>query len=69
MSQSATPHTFTAISSKATQAVMVELIQAYQAQTGMLWQVEAVGGVDAARRVQAGEVFDAVILAQDAIDR
>ena len=69
MSQSATPHTFTAISSKATQAVLVELTQAYQAQTGMLWQVEAVGGVDAARRVQAGEVFDAVILAQDAIDR
>jgi molybdate transport system substrate-binding protein len=28
-----------------------------------------VGGVDAARRVQAGEVFDAVILANDALDR
>ena len=69
MSQPATPHTFTAISSKATQAVLVDLTQAYQAQSGMLWQVQAVGGVDAARRVQAGEVFDAVILANDAIDR
>jgi len=48
---------------------LVDLTQAYQAQTGVLWQVEAVGGVDAARRVQAGEVFDAVILANDAIDR
>jgi len=69
MSQPPSPHTFTAISSKATQAVLVDLTQAYQAQTGVLWQVEAVGGVDAARRVQAGEVFDAVILANDAIDR
>ena len=69
MSQPATPHPFTAISSKATQAVLADLTQAYQAQSGMLWQVQAVGGVDAARRVQAGEVFDAVILANDAIDR
>ena len=69
MSQTATPPTFNAISSKATQAVLVDLTQAYQAQTGVQWQVEAVGGVDAARRVQDGEAFDAVILANDAIDR
>ena len=69
MSQPVTPQTLCAISSKATQAVLADLTQAYQAQTGVLWQVEAVGGVDAARRVQAGEVFDAVILANDAIDR
>jgi molybdate transport system substrate-binding protein len=69
MFQTANPHTFTAISSKATQAVLADLTQAYQAQSGRLWQVQAVGGVDAARRVQAGEVFDAVILANDAIDR
>jgi len=31
--------------------------------------VEAVGGVDAARRVQGGEVFDAVVLAADTVDR
>ena len=69
MTQTATPPTFNALSSKATQAVLVDLTQAYQAQTGVQWQVEAVGGVDAARRVQAGEAFDAVILANDAIDR
>jgi len=31
--------------------------------------VESVGGVDAARRVQAGEAFDAVVLAAHAIDQ
>lgn len=32
-------------------------------------RVESVGGVDAARRVAAGEAFDVVVLASDAIDR
>jgi molybdate transport system substrate-binding protein len=32
-------------------------------------QIESVGGVDAARRVQAGEPFDLVVLASDAIDK
>ena len=31
--------------------------------------IESVGGVDAAARVQAGEPFDVVVLARDAIDR
>ena len=31
--------------------------------------VQSVGGVDAAKRVQAGEVFDGVVLAGDAIDK
>jgi hypothetical protein len=45
MFQPASPHTFTAISSKATQDVLADLIQAYQAKTGLLWQVEAaIGG-------------------------
>ncbi len=60
---------FTGISSKATQAVLADLAQVYQTQTGVVWQVESVGGVDAARRIQAGEVFDVVLLASDAIDR
>ena len=34
-----------------------------------LVQIESVGGVDAARRVQDGEPFDAVVLASDAIDK
>jgi molybdate transport system substrate-binding protein len=31
--------------------------------------IESVGGVDAAKRVQAGEAFDGVVLASDAIDK
>ena len=69
MFQPTKPHIFSAMSSKATQAVLADLTQVYQEKTGVLWQVESVGGVEAARRVQAGEVFDAVVLAQDAIDR
>jgi len=53
----------------ATKAVLAELAQAYAAQTGVSVQVESVGGVDAAKRVQAGEAFDLVLLASDAIDR
>jgi len=49
--------------------VLAELSQAYRQQTGVDVQVESVGGVDAAKRVQAGEAFDLVLLASDAIDR
>lgn len=49
--------------------MLAELSQAYRQQTGVDVQVESVGGVDAAKRVQAGEAFDLVLLASDAIDR
>ncbi len=57
------------ISSKATQRVLAELAAAFQAASGHAIAVESVGGVDAVRRVQAGEPFDIVFLASDAIDR
>jgi molybdate transport system substrate-binding protein len=57
------------ISSKATQQVLAQLAAAYQAQTGQAVQIESVGGVDAAKRVVAGETFDVVLLASDAIDK
>ena len=53
----------------ATKALLVDLTQAYLAQTGVSVQMESVGGVDAAKRVQAGEAFDMVLLASDAIER
>ena len=53
----------------ATKAILADLTQAYAAQTGVSVQIESVGGVDAAKRVQAGEAFDMVLLASDAIDR
>ena len=59
----------TGISSMATRAVLAELARAFEQRCGCEVAIESVGGVDAARRVQAGEPFDVVILASDAIDR
>jgi molybdate transport system substrate-binding protein len=57
------------ISSMATRQVLGELAAAYEQRAGCPVQIESVGGVDAARRVQAGEPFDLVVLASDAIDK
>jgi molybdate transport system substrate-binding protein len=59
----------TGISSMATRAVLADLARAYEQRSGRAVAIESVGGVDAAKRVQAGEAFDAVFLAADAIDR
>jgi molybdate transport system substrate-binding protein len=59
----------TGISSMATRALLAELGQAYEQRSGHIVAIESVGGVDAAKRVQAGEAFDAVFLASDAIER
>lgn len=53
----------------ATRQVLAELGAAFEQRTGCTVAIEAVGGVDAAKRVAAGEAFDVVILASDAIDR
>jgi molybdate transport system substrate-binding protein len=58
----------TGISSMATKAVLGELAEAWARASGNEVAIESVGGVDAARRVQAGEPFDVVILASNAID-
>lgn len=58
-----------AISSMATRQVLAELADAFQRRSDCRVTIESVGGVDAARRVQAGEAFDVVILASDAIDK
>lgn len=58
------------ISSMATKPLLADLVALFQAQAPSVQvQVESVGGVDAAQRVQAGETFDAVVLASDAIDK
>ena len=59
----------TGISSMATRAVLAELTELYRAQSQADVAIESVGGVDAAKRVQADEAFDIVILAADAIDK
>jgi molybdate transport system substrate-binding protein len=53
----------------ATRQLLVELVDAFAQRTGGLVDMESVGGVDAARRVQTGEPFDVVVLASDAIDK
>lgn len=60
--------TITGISSMATRQLLTELGARYRAATGSTVSIEATGGVDAARRVRAGEVFDLVILADDVIE-
>lgn len=58
------------ISSMATRQILNELAQAWEAQGGQSIEIESVGGVDAAQRVQAGdEPFDLVFLASNAIDK
>jgi len=57
------------ISSMATRQLLAELAARWQATSGIEVGIESVGGVDAARRVQAGEAFDGVVLAGDAIDK
>ncbi|MBQ0958515.1 substrate-binding domain-containing protein [Ideonella sp. 4Y11] len=53
----------------ATRLLLTDLVQAWQDRGGEPVQIASVGGVDAAKRVAAGEAFDLVILASEAIDR
>jgi molybdate transport system substrate-binding protein len=57
------------ISSMATRQVLAELATQWQSASGIPVNIESVGGVDAAKRVQAGEAFDGVVLASDAIEK
>lgn len=57
------------ISSMATRQLLADLVAEFRKTSSQAVQVESVGGVDAAKRVQAGEAFDAVALASDAIER
>lgn len=53
----------------ATKAVLATLTRAYEDRARRRVAIESVGGVDAAARVLAGEPFDVVLLAREAIDR
>jgi len=57
----------TGISSMATRLVLGELVELFRKKTGWDVEIESVGGVDAAKRVEAGEAFDIVVLASNAI--
>ena len=55
----------TGISSMATRRVLAELVGRWETASGGRAAIEAIGGVDAAKRVRAGETFDVVVLAAD----
>ena len=64
------PTPLAVISSMATKALVTELVAEFQRlHPGRAVALESVGGVDAARRVTAGEALDAVVLGSDAIDQ
>jgi len=57
------------VSSMATREMLAELVAHYERACGQPVAAEAAGGVDVAKRVQAGEAVDVVVLAADAIDK
>ena len=59
----------TGISSMATRSLLADLAEAWRQHGGGTVRFESVGGVDAAKRVAASEVFDLVVLASDAVDK
>lgn len=67
MSTSAVP--LKLLSSMATREVLADLVAQYENTAGQPVVAEAAGGVDVAKRVQAGEACDVVVLAADAIDK
>ena len=69
MTNTTTSSVIKGISSMATRQLLAQLVADYQKSATVDIAIESVGGVDAAKRVQAGEAFDVVILASDAIDK
>ena len=57
------------ISSMATRLLLAGLVAEFRKTSPLEIQIESVGGVDAARRVLAGEAFDIVALASNAIEQ
>jgi molybdate transport system substrate-binding protein len=59
----------TGVSSMATRQILADLAGAYEQRTGRRVAIEAVGGVEAARRVRAGEPTDVVVLASKVMEQ
>lgn len=57
------------ISSMATRELLAALAVQFERETGQRVVAEAAGGVDVAKRVEAGEAVDVVVLASNAIDK
>jgi molybdate transport system substrate-binding protein len=57
----------TIISSMATRRSLAEIAKSFAALTGGDVEVTSIGGVEAAKRIRAGEPFDVAVLAKDAL--
>ena len=57
------------LSSMAARDVLAELIRGFTAQSGQPVDAAAAGGVEVAKRIQAGEAADVVVLSDTAIDK
>lgn len=53
----------------ATRQLLGTLCRQWTAESGQAVELESVGGVDAARRIDGGECFDVVVLSSDALDK
>ncbi|HKE83390.1 MAG TPA: substrate-binding domain-containing protein [Vicinamibacterales bacterium] len=62
------PSPIRVVSSMATRRLLAELTAQFEATSSHRVSLESIGGVDAAKRVSAGEAFDLVVLAKDAIE-
>lgn len=58
----------TGVSSMATRGVLADLAAAFEGRTGQGVAIRAMGGVEAARRVRAGEPADVVVLASGVME-
>ncbi|MGC3979755.1 MAG: substrate-binding domain-containing protein [Steroidobacteraceae bacterium] len=63
------PQSLKLLSSMATREILAELAAQYTRDTAQPLVTAAAGGVDVAKRVQAGEAVDIVVLADNAIDK
>jgi molybdate transport system substrate-binding protein len=59
----------TALSSMATRPILAELARSYEQRIGRRVSIKSVGGVDAARRVRAGEPADVIVLASNMMEQ
>jgi len=59
----------TIISSMATRHALAECVTSFKVETGRDVDLVSIGGVDAAKRIRAGEAFDVVVLAMDALQK
>src|SRR5947209_5656587 len=59
----------TGISSMATRQILADLVGLYEQRTGCRVEIQSMGGVDAARRIRAGEPTDVIILASNVMEQ